>query len=127
MNNQINPQPNKIPAATPIQNHAVAPTVKPATSATFTKAQTATSNSIQVKTSTYNAPTRPLASGITSTIPSASTSTAPNEHRIVLGKGIRKHPEMLKHIAGARMNVMRKESRGGGRRVGPSSALRAFR
>jgi ribonuclease J len=34
-----------------------------------------------------------------------------NGHRIVLGKGARKHPEALKHIAGARMNVVRKESR----------------
>jgi len=43
-------------------------------------------------------------------------------HRIVLGKGARKHPEMVKHIAGARMNVVRKESRGsgGGRRSGPA-------
>ena len=34
-----------------------------------------------------------------------------NTHRIVLGKGARKHPEALKHIAGARMNVIRKDSR----------------
>lgn len=30
--------------------------------------------------------------------------------RIVLGRGARKHPEAVKHIAGARMNVMRKEA-----------------
>lgn len=48
---------------------------------------------------------------------------APNQHRIVLGKGIRKHPEMLRHVAGARMNVMRKESRGGGRRPSPARPL----
>lgn len=46
-----------------------------------------------------------------------------NNNRIVLGKGIRKHPEMLKHIAGARMNVMRKESRGGGRRPSIARSL----
>ncbi|MFA6601991.1 MAG: ribonuclease J [Candidatus Paceibacterota bacterium] len=34
-----------------------------------------------------------------------------NGHRLVLGKGARKHPEVLRHIAGARMNVIRKESR----------------
>jgi ribonuclease J len=34
-----------------------------------------------------------------------------NGHRIVLGKGARKHPEAVKHIAGARMNIIRKESR----------------
>ena len=61
------------------------------------------------------------ASAPVSSIPTAST--APNQHRIVLGKGIRKHPEVLRHIAGARMNVMRKESRGGGRRPGPSRPL----
>ncbi len=38
-----------------------------------------------------------------------------NGHRIVLGKGARKHPEALRHVAGARMNVIRKESRGGKR------------
>jgi ribonuclease J len=38
-----------------------------------------------------------------------------NGHRIVLGKGARKHPEALRHIAGARMNVIRKESRGASR------------
>lgn len=40
-------------------------------------------------------------------IPSQNT----NGHRIVLGKGARKHPEALRHIAGARMNIVRKESR----------------
>ncbi len=34
-----------------------------------------------------------------------------NGHRIVLGKGARKLPEAAKHIAGARMDVIRKESR----------------
>lgn len=38
-------------------------------------------------------------------------SSAPSGHRIVLGKGAHKHPEALKHIAGARMNVIRKENR----------------
>lgn len=47
----------------------------------------------------------------------------PQQNRVVLGKGIRKHPEMLRHIAGARMNVMRKESRGGGRRPSPARPL----
>ena len=42
-------------------------------------------------------------------------------HRIVLGKGARKHPEALRHIAGARMDVIRKESRGPKR--GPSRPL----
>ncbi len=47
-----------------------------------------------------------------------------NTHRVVLGKGLRKNPEMLKHIAGARMNVMRKEStRGGGRRPSPARPM----
>ncbi|MEA2715014.1 MAG: ribonuclease [Candidatus Parcubacteria bacterium] len=57
--------------------------------------------------------------------PSATTPGAPshnpapavvsysngNGHRVVLGKGARKHPEALRHIAGARMNVIRKDSR----------------
>jgi len=43
-------------------------------------------------------------------------------HRIVLGKGARKHPEMVKHIAGARMNVIRKDDRGGKRRGAPRPA-----
>ncbi len=47
----------------------------------------------------------------------------PQQNRVVLGKGIRKHPEMLRHVAGARMNVMRKESRGGGRRPSPARPL----
>ncbi|MFA6315071.1 MAG: ribonuclease J [Candidatus Paceibacterota bacterium] len=45
-----------------------------------------------------------------------------NGHRIVLGKGARKHPEALRHIAGARMNVIRKESRPM-KRGGPSRPL----
>ena len=52
------------------------------------------------------------------------SSVSTNTHRVVLGKGLRKNPEMLKHIAGARMNVMRKEStRGGGRRPSPARPL----
>lgn len=46
-----------------------------------------------------------------------------NTHRVVLGKGLRKHPEMLKHIAGARMNVMRKESTRGARRPSPARPM----
>lgn len=45
-------------------------------------------------------------------------------HRVVLGKNIRKHPEILRHIAGARMNVMRKESHSkNGRRPSPARPL----
>lgn len=32
-------------------------------------------------------------------------------HRVVLGKGAIKHPEAVKHVAGARMNIIRKDSR----------------
>lgn len=46
--------------------------------------------------------------GTPSSSPLSSSSTAP---RIVLGKAARKHPEMVKHVAGARMNIMRKDSR----------------
>jgi ribonuclease J len=51
---------------------------------------------------------------------SALGAPSSNGHRIVLGKGAHKHPELrpglpgrsgLAHIAGARMNVIRKESR----------------
>jgi len=63
-------------------------------------------------------------SSIATTQKTASINpTTQSQHRIVLGKGIRKHPEMLRHIAGARMNVMRKESRGGGRRPSPARSL----
>jgi len=41
----------------------------------------------------------------------ANPPSSQNGHRIVLGKGARKHPEALKHIAGARMNVIRKDQR----------------
>ena len=44
-------------------------------------------------------------------------------HRVVLGKGLRKHPEMLRHVAGARMNVIRKESTKGNRRPAPARPL----
>ncbi len=47
---------------------------------------------------------------------SAHTNSNNNGHRIVLGKGARRHPETAKHhVAGARMNIIRKESRGGKR------------
>lgn len=52
--------------------------------------------------------------GAASPAPMASAPTgapAPYGHRIVLGKGARKHPEAVRHIAGARMQVVRKESR----------------
>ena len=42
---------------------------------------------------------------------SRNSSPTPNGHRIVLGKGARKHPEAVRHIAGARMQIVRKESR----------------
>ena len=52
------------------------------------------------------------------------TQQTPNHHRVVLGKNLRKNPNALKHIAGARMNVMRKEStRGGGRRPSPARPM----
>jgi ribonuclease J len=41
----------------------------------------------------------------------ASATAAKPAHRIVLGKGALKHPEAVRHIAGARMNIVRKESR----------------
>ncbi len=57
-------------------------------------------------------------------IPGNTNANTSNHHRVVLGKGLRKHPEVLKHIAGARMNVMRKESRGAGaRRPSPARSL----
>ena len=43
-----------------------------------------------------------------------STSSGSNGHRIVLGKGAHKMAA-ARHVAGARMNVIRKESRGGKR------------
>lgn len=54
---------------------------------------------------------------------SPKTNPIQNQHRVVLGKGLRKNPEMLKHIAGARMNVMRKESRNNNRRPAPARSL----
>ena len=55
----------------------------------------------------------------------AQTNPQPKvgQHRVVLGKGLRKHPEMLRHVAGARMNVMRKESTRGARRPSPARPL----
>jgi len=41
--------------------------------------------------------------------PASPTSTT-NDSRIVLGKGARKHPEMVKHIAGARMQIVRPDA-----------------
>ena len=55
--------------------------------------------------------------------PKTNPNPTQNQHRVVLGKGLRKNPEMLKHIAGARMNVMRKESRGNIRRPAPARSL----
>ncbi len=54
---------------------------------------------------------------------SDATKTAHPGHRVVLGKGLRKHPEMLRHVAGARMNVIRKESTKGNRRPAPARPL----
>lgn len=51
----------------------------------------------------------------------ASTINSNSGHRIFLGKGARKHPEAVKHIAGARMNVIRKENKGA--RRGPSRPM----
>jgi ribonuclease J len=58
-----------------------------------------------------------------STNPHSANPHHSTSHRIVLGKGARKHPEALQHIAGARMNVIRKESRPAKR--GPSRPLSA--
>lgn len=52
--------------------------------------------------------------------PTHASRPGEGEHRIVLGKGARKHPEMVRHIAGARMNVIRKENRG---KRGPARGL----
>ncbi len=65
-----------------------------------------------------NNPTRTMGA---SSAPAAGVSAIPspqtqNPHppsvanRLVLGKAAHKHPEMVKHVAGARMNVMRKDS-----------------
>lgn len=59
--------------------------------------------------------TRILRPAQPSTPPVQTGSNASNGHRIVLGKGARKHPEALRrmaeHVAGARMNIIRKEAR----------------
>ena len=63
------------------------------------------------------------ASGTTfsgNTSPAVSNASG---HRIVLGKGAQKHPEALRHIAGARMNVIRKESRPMKRSPSPARPL----
>ena len=79
----------------------------------------------QTKPAGYQTPAQPaqfprntaqIAHSAASFGPSQSSSSSGN--RIVLGKGARKHPEAVRHISGARMNVIRKESRGGKR--GPS-------
>jgi ribonuclease J len=114
MNNQTNPQPNK----KPITNMSNNP--KPAVTANFV----APTSPTVTMSSVMKTPAPSIATQQSPSTAISSTSTLPlNQHRIVLGKGIRKHPEMLRHIAGARMNVMRKESRGGGRRPGPSRPL----
>lgn len=146
MNNQQNQQPNKTPVPNqgqparpanfqkrpPYRQPLIKTTAYQNTTRTFPVA-TKSSPAIAV-----SSPSRPAVASqqdsfdkaiasatapiIASTAPVA-VSTPQNQHRIVLGKGIRKHPEMLQHIAGARMNVMRKESRGGGRRPAPSRTL----
>lgn len=63
-----------------------------------------------------NARTGSIDSGLPNTghqpvVGSSRSGLSSNGHRIVLGKGARKHPEALRHIAGARMNIIRKESR----------------
>lgn len=50
-------------------------------------------------------PTRPT----TGHVPTPSIHAA-NGHRVVLGRGALKHPEAVKHIAGARMNVIRPDA-----------------
>jgi ribonuclease J len=55
--------------------------------------------------------------------PAATTSSTATGNRIVLGKAAHKHPEAVRHIAGARMNVIRKESGGRGAKRGPSRGL----
>ncbi|MEK7610118.1 MAG: ribonuclease J [Patescibacteria group bacterium] len=60
----------------------------------------------------HGAPTRILRNDKPSTAPlttSSSTSTS-SGHRIVLGRGAHKHPGVLKHIAGARMQIVRPEA-----------------
>jgi ribonuclease J len=58
------------------------------------------------------------------TIPNSTNTGSETGHRVVLGKGLRKNPDMVRHVAGARMNVIRKEStRGGGRRPAPARPL----
>jgi ribonuclease J len=57
----------------------------------------------------------------TPTITTPVNSNPNNGHRIFLGKGARKHPEAVKHIAGARMNVIRKENKGA--RRGPARPM----
>ncbi|MFA6554733.1 MAG: ribonuclease J [Candidatus Paceibacterota bacterium] len=105
MNNQQNPQQNK----------------KPAPVRTFTSNVPLNTARTPIKT-----PSTPLttSTGSTRSTSSGQASTGQaNPHRIVMGKAIRKNPEILRHIAGARMNVMRKESRGGGRRPSPARSL----
>ncbi len=71
----------------------------------------------------YNKPYKPYQGNQTRTLrtestpgksapqPQMPTAANPNDHRIVLGKGARNHPEAAHHVAGARMSVIRKESR----------------
>lgn len=69
---------------------------------------------------TYTPNSRP-----TTTVTNVTNQENSNQsgHRVVLGKGLRKNPDMVKHVAGARMNVIRKESTRGTRRPAPSRPL----
>ena len=59
-------------------------------------------------------PTRTLGTPGTPATPPTPTHTHGHTHpiapRVVLGKGARKHPEMVKHIAGARMQIVRPDA-----------------
>lgn len=44
-----------------------------------------------------------------SSISSHGTHSSSPAHRIVLGRGATKHPDAARHVAGARMNIMRKD------------------
>lgn len=73
---------------------------------------------------------RPRSSSIRTYTPNSRPATGSNQenntqngHRVVLGKGLRKNPDMIRHVAGARMNVIRKESTRGTRRPPPPRPL----
>jgi glyoxylase-like metal-dependent hydrolase (beta-lactamase superfamily II) len=51
------------------------------------------------------------------------STQAANGHRVVLGRGAHKHPGAVKHIAGARMDIIRPDAAKPMRRHGPAKPM----